>query len=142
MTIEWSWQPIGQVRLVAGKLVFPHVPPVPGVYRLTFFDASGKQTGVYVGEANPLPRRFQHYRTPGSPLNPRAGRTNISLNGLMVTTLAVGGLITVEIATTARARGADGITRTLDFSWKAARVLVERAAEVQERAAGRPVFNR
>ena len=137
MTVTWAWQPAGQVTLVAGSLVFPKVPRVPGIYRFTFLNAAGAHAGVYVGETDRLPRRFQHYRTPGP-----SQQTNLRMNPIMFDALAQGGHIRVEISTQAEAAGNDGVQRPLDLSWKAARVLVEHAAEVAERIAGSGVINR
>jgi hypothetical protein len=124
------------VTLVDGKLSFPPAPNVPGAYRFTLVDADGERTGVYVGEADLLRRRFQHYRTPG----PRQ-RTNLRLNAILIDTLARGGQVNVEIATSVRGASEDGKPSELDLSWKASRVLVERAAEVIERQDGSPVLN-
>jgi hypothetical protein len=137
VTVAWEWRPCGLVTLAEGKLVFPRVPNAAGVYRLTFQDDCGQQSGVYVGEADLLPRRFQQYRTPGA-----SQQTNLRLNPVMVSTLATGGRVAIEIAITAHLRSADGSAVPLDLTWKAARVLVERAAEVAERAAGAVVLNK
>lgn len=95
---------------------------------------------MYIGEAELLPRRFQHYRTPGTA--GRSQQTNQRLHPIMVGTLAGGGQIRVEIVTEAQAAGSDGIARPLDLSGKAERVLIEHAAEVGERRTGSPVINR
>jgi len=137
VTVAWDWRPCGLVALVDGKLAFPRVPGTAGVYRLTFQDGCGGSAGVYVGEADLLPRRFQHYRTPGA-----SQQTNLRLNPVMVSTLAAGGRIAVEIATSAQLMAADGSAVPLDLTRKAARVLVERAAEVAERTAGVLVLNK
>ena len=135
--MAWDWRPCGLVTLADGKLAFPRVPSAAGVYRLTFQDGAGGQTGVYVGEADLLPRRFQHYRTPGA-----SQQTNLRLNPIMVNTLAAGGRIAVEVAVTVHLVAADGSAVPLDLTWKAVRVLVERAAEVAERTAGVHVLNK
>lgn len=75
VTVSWDWRVCGQVTLVGEKLVFPRAPNAAGVYRLTFQDDRGRQTGVYVGEADLLLRRFQQYRTPGV-----SQQTNLRLN--------------------------------------------------------------
>ena len=137
VTVAWDWRPHGLVTLVDGKLVFPRAPNVAGVYRLTFQDGGGMPAGVYVGEADLLPRRFQQYRTPGP-----SQQTNLRLNPIMVNTLTGGGRIAVEIAASAQLIAADGPAVPLDLTWKAARVLVERAAEVAERVAGALVLNK
>jgi hypothetical protein len=97
VTVTWDWLPCGNVELVGGKLHFPRVPAAPGVYRMTFHDDRGQLVGVYVGEADLLSRRLQHYRTPGL-----SQQTNIRLNLDMVNTLAAGGHIRLVVATTAQ----------------------------------------
>ena len=139
ISVTWSWLAAGQLTLVKGVLVFPRVPDKPGVYRFTFFDAVGALARVYVGEADPLPRRFRHYRTPGS--STRSGSTNVRMNAVMTDTLAQGGRIHVEVATEAQSAGEDGMYRSLDLTWKAARVLIEQAAVVTEGSAGSPLLN-
>jgi hypothetical protein len=121
--VVWDWRLAGQVMLADGKLVFPRVPDVAGMYRLTLRDSAGARTGVYLGEADLLPRRYQHYRTPGA-----SQQTNMfRVNQVMVNTLASRGRVTVEISTDARVVAPDGVTGPLDRGWKAVRVLVERA---------------
>lgn len=64
-TISLAWAPIGPVELdPGGKLAFPRASSSPGLYRFTL-ELAGRTT-VYIGEADNLTRRFQHYRTPGS----------------------------------------------------------------------------
>lgn len=46
ITVVWSWQQVGQVALVDGKLVFLRVPNVVGVYRFTFSDPVVANVGV------------------------------------------------------------------------------------------------
>jgi hypothetical protein len=137
VTVAWDWQQRGQVTLADGKLVFPRVPRPAGIYRLMLQDAAGFPAGVYVGEADLLARRFQHYRTPGV-----SQQTNLRLTSIMAAALAAGGRIAVEIAASAQLIAADGSAAPLDLRWKAARVLVERAAEVAERTAGAVVLNK
>lgn len=128
ITVTWAWLSVGRVTLVGGKLGFPRMPNTAGVYRITFVDAVGMRTGVYAGEADLLPRRFQHYRTPGL-----RQHTNLCMNPIMTTTLSQGGHVSVEIATEAQIASRNDEPMLLDLSQKAARVLVERTAEVIER---------
>ena len=120
MTVNWSWQVLGQVSLADDMLIFPSAPAQPGVYRLTFRDAHGMLTDVYVGESDRLPRRFQHYRTPGSDERLTMHR----MNRTMVSALIAGGQIDVEVVTSAQAIAGNGSPSALDLGWKAARVLV------------------
>lgn len=87
VSVLWDWQPAGQVALTGALLVFPHVPNMPGVYRLTLSGADGSCTGVYVGETDQLPRRFRRYRTPGTDQR----LTMFRVNKVLSRTLAEGG---------------------------------------------------
>jgi hypothetical protein len=62
------------------------------------------------------------------------------LNRVMVENLSTGGQISVEVSTQAEVATGSEPPVPLDLSWKAGRVLIERAAEVRERAAGTPVL--
>jgi hypothetical protein len=137
VTVTWDWLPCGNVVLVNDKLQFPRVPAAPGVYRMVFQDDRGQLVGVYVGEADLLPRRLQHYRTPGP-----SQQTNLRLNLDLMNTLAANGRVMLEVAVIAQLVAADGTKAPLNLTWKAARVLVERAAEVGERIAGAPMLNK
>jgi hypothetical protein len=137
ITVTWSWQPVGNLRLQGGKLLFPEVPNVPGIHRMTFTRASGEPAGIYIGEGYPLPRRFNGYRNPGP-----SQQTNLRLNPIMTGTLAEGGRMALEIATQAHISIAGNDLTPLSLADKAARVLVERAAETRARTAGLQVHNR
>ena len=129
VAVDFVWRSVGVLRLDAGKLRFPHVTDVPGVYR---FDLGDR---VYIGEADRMRRRFAHYRNPGP-----SQSTNIRLNTVMLELLTGGGPIDVSVVTDATA-DVDGRTARLDLSHKAARLLVENAALTAERVAGRAVEN-
>ena len=127
--VDFAWRDAGSIRVEAGRLRFPKVPEAPGVYR---FDLG--QT-VYIGEADRLRRRFQHYRTPGLTQAP-----NIRLNALMLRLLGEGSAVTVCAITTATVE-VDGHRWPLDLGEKAARLLVENAALNAARLAGDRVEN-
>jgi hypothetical protein len=116
VTVEFSWQEIGTISVDAGRLRFPEAPATPGIYTFDFGDR------VYVGEADQLRRRLQHYRTPGS-----SQRTNLRLNDFTLRLLQAGGSVTVRTVTNAVVE-IDGVRATLDLRQKAARQLVENAA--------------
>lgn len=84
VAVDFSWTPLGRLRLEAGTLRFPAVIDAPGVYRLDIGDR------VYVGETDRLRRRLQHYRTPG----PRQA-TNLRLNAVMLEFLGASASIPV-----------------------------------------------
>ena len=120
---------MGALRVESSKLRFPDVPDVPGIYR---FDLGER---VYIGEADRLRRRFQHYRTPG----PRQA-TNLRLNALMLEVLH--GSVPIEVCTvTAAEVEIEGRRDSLDLSCRPARLLIENAALTAARAAGQRVEN-
>lgn len=129
VVVEFEWREVGALRLESGRLRFPEVPDVPGVYR---FDLSDR---VYIGEADRLRRRFQQYRTPGA-----RQATNLRLNSLMRELLGAAGTIKLCVVTSARVE-VDGHAEPLDLRHKAARLLVESAALTAARMAGRGVEN-
>ena len=129
LTVDFSWREVDEIQTDAGKLRFPDVPEAPGVYR---FDL-GKT--VYVGEADRLRRRFQHYRTPGP-----SQATNVRLNTLMLRLLREGGAVAVCIVASVSIE-VDGQRSALDLGHKAARLLVENAALTAARLDGAIVEN-
>lgn len=129
MTVDFAWREVGHIRVEAGKLRFPAVPDAPGVYRFDLGET------VYIGEADRLRRRFQHYRTPG------VGQpTNVRLNSLMLRLLAGGGAVSV-CAVTSASIDVDGHSSPLDLGQKAARLLIESAALTAARMEGLTVEN-
>lgn len=129
VVINFEWQDTGSLRIEGGKLRFPDAPDLPGVYR---FDLGDR---IYVGEADRLRRRFQHYRTPGP-----TQATNIRLNAAMLELLRAGKDISVSTVTSARVE-IDGAVSPLDLREKAARLLIESAALTAARVAGNSVEN-
>lgn len=128
-TIHLAWTPIGQIDLDAGgKLVFRRAPSSPGLYRFTIEVADRKT--VYIGEADSLARRFQHYRTPGP-----GQETNLRINALMLQATKDGGRISVAVIIAARLRTGEQ-ERPADFSSKSERVFFEHAALLMSRVPG------
>jgi hypothetical protein len=114
-----------------GLIVFPAAPKVAGVYRMLLRHGSTFPTGIYIGETDHLRRRLQHYRTPGPTQS-----TNIRINAAIVESLAAAGTVELDIITHATIVTSEE-TEQLDLSWKSARVLLERAAEVSARSLAR-----
>ena len=77
VTLEWEFRRVGDVKLDSGRLKFPTVGSSPGIYRFTLTDPGGS-VQVYVGEADQLARRFQHYRTPGQANRRTCGSTGLA----------------------------------------------------------------
>ncbi len=61
VTIELEWRAAGHVtRDGAGRLVFPKLQPIPGLYRLRLVSLASAST--YIGETANLRRRAAGYR--------------------------------------------------------------------------------
>ena len=129
VAVDYSWREIGAIALDATRIAFPEAPAAPGIYR---FDLGDR---VYIGETDQLKRRFQHYRTPGV-----SQTTNIRLNAALADLLQHGAIATVATVTSATVE-IDGAPASLDLSYRPARLLIESAALVAERHAGRRVEN-
>ena len=124
LRIEFDWDDAGEIELdQAGTLRFPPTTTDPGVYRFAL--SSENRTSVYIGEADKLARRMQHYRTPG-PSQP----TNIRLNSELRRILASGGQARLAFASRARLE-IDNQPAVVNLGDKAYRVLVEHAALVE-----------
>ncbi len=121
--VGFQWKDAGRVQIGPdGKLLFPELPGFPGIYRLLLRDRQGES--VYIGEAEDLKRRMQHYRTPG----PRQ-LTNLRLHRRIQDVLE--GVGAVEVATAIDATlDLDERPLPLDISKKAFRRLLESAALV------------
>ncbi|MEU7529617.1 hypothetical protein AB0A74_28080 [Saccharothrix sp. NPDC042600] len=122
--VRTTWRRAGEVALDGGGgLLFPPVPPRPGLYRLTFSGMpSQERPAVYVGESGDLRGRFRLYRTPGP-----TQQTNVRLNDEMINHLRAGGRVVVAVATEAEVE-VFGEVRPLSFRRKSARVAAEHAA--------------
>lgn len=129
VAVEFSWREIGAITVEGGKLRFPIAPEAPGIDR---FDLGDR---VYIGEADRLRRRFQHYRTPGP-----SQATNLRLNTVILPLLDASGAVTVCTVTEAQV-DIDGVRAPLDLTRKGSRLLVESAALTAARVAGEPVEN-
>jgi hypothetical protein len=135
MTISFEWNTLGHVELDAqGKLVFPHVPTRPGLYRFEF--EGEKVRREYIGETDTLNRRFQHYRTPGP-----TQRTNIRLNTLIREALSSHMTVGVSIVLDGATITMTGQERTAGLQNKSDRVLLEHAAIYAAREAGITILN-
>jgi hypothetical protein len=123
-----EWRLAGDIELDAsGGIVFPTVPNVHGLYRITRV-AVGSQARprVYIGEAELLSRRMMGYRSPGP-----TQTTNIKMHGALVEHLRSGGRATLDISTTCKySLSVGGLLVSLSLARKSARLLAESAAVV------------
>ncbi|MHB1783343.1 MAG: GIY-YIG nuclease family protein [Acidimicrobiales bacterium] len=116
---------------VGGRLGFPALPSVPGVYRFTLVPPVGSTSTVYVGESNNLARRMSNYRSPG-PTQP----TNQRMNARMLGVLRAGGSVESAVVLVASLDGS-----TLDFGSAIARRLAENAILIDLSRTGHRVEN-
>ncbi len=117
--VGFHWLEAGAVKLTAGGLIFPSLPPGPGIYRFRFIGRDSD--GVYVGEASQLKRRGYHYSRPGP-----SQMTNIRLNAEMREHLLAGGQIEVSVITEATIE-IDGHAAPVDLNAQSSRRLIENA---------------
>ncbi|MFS8102681.1 hypothetical protein LFM09_36690 [Lentzea alba] len=119
--VRCVWRVGGEVGLSDDKLVFPRLPRVAAIYRLTFANSAGRPR-IYVGETNNLRRRVGNYRNPGP-----TQRTSQRLHDELVRHLAAGGTVSLSVAVEADIE-TDGQRSVLPLARKTARVLAEHAA--------------
>jgi hypothetical protein len=127
--VDFAWILLGRVVLDATGLVFPRATAAPGLYRFACANE------VYVGEAEVLSRRMQHYRTPGV-----RQPTNLRVNAWMRERLRAGLIIELATATSVRVE-IEGASRAADLRRKEERVAAEHAALLAEFSTGRTVVN-
>jgi hypothetical protein len=130
--ITLDWHDAGSISLdQSGGIAFPKLPPQAGLYRMTFATPGRNTVRIYIGETDDLRRRAGGYR------NAHEGQqTNVRIKGLLGTLLSEGGTARLSIAVAAHVHDGKGVTSSLDFSRKAARVLAESAALVAAQLAG------
>lgn len=135
VSVDYVWQRAGEVRFdELQKLVFPRVPQKPGLYRFDFDGSQGPT--AYIGETDLLPRRLQHYRTPGP-----SQATNVRLEALLKGEIATGKVVLLSTVTDGIAAFVDGQPRRIDLTRKADRVLLEHAAILSAHSAGLKLVN-
>jgi hypothetical protein len=127
--VDFEWESIGRIEIDGGgSLRFPTTSAAPGIYRFSLLRHD--KPAVYIGEADNLRRRMQHYRTPG-PTQP----TNRRLNNELRRAVASGASVEAFVATAARLE-LDGVEVPANLRHKAHRVLLEHAALVRAIQAG------
>ena len=129
--VTFTWLDAGAVALDdAGRLTFPPVPGVPGLYRMTLHDhPDQRRQRIYIGQSDNLHRRHVHYRHPGP-----SQRTNIRVNARLREHLDTGGLVSLAVAMSAKVTPeGNAAAEPLDLAVKSARLLAENAALVNTR---------
>ena len=132
--VMFEWLEVGGVVLDEGQLRFPTVGYVPGVYAIDLGD-----NRMYIGEADRLQRRFQHYRTPGGSPDTLRPNTNRRVNRAITKRLATGDT-RVSICTAADIIHL-GRRSALDLRSKTSRLLIESAASTTARLDGLTLEN-
>ena len=127
--IEFDWRNAGSVTLEREQLRFPSVGHVPGIYRIDLGEGT-----VYVGEADRLQRRFQHYRTTGGDPETLKPNTDRRVHRAIAASLTVG-TVSVDVCTEADV-SIDGDRFPLNLAGKTERLLVESTAAVAAQRAG------
>lgn len=129
VAIRFSWRDAGRVVLDGqSKPMFPALPAVAGLYRLTLSGGlvAVRRPRIYIGETDGLRRRLAgNYRSPGP-----SQATSLRVNALLRQHLGLGGVVDLAIATEAWCLVNDGERAALDLTRKAARMLAENAALV------------
>ena len=132
--IEFVWHTLGNVLVdQKERLLFPRTPVSPAIYRFTI--EKHIESDVYIGEAEEITRRFQHYRTPGV-----TQRTNQRINGLMMDCLADDGSVEVSIMQNPVLSSKNGEVGT-DLTNKSHRRLLEHVAIIDAQQSGAILLN-
>ena len=111
-SVHVEWKSKGYVTRDAGRLRFPVLAPVPGLYRFTLTGEGGER--VYIGESDDLRRTPPRRRDSAAPLP--MGR----LQAAVAATLAGGGTVVVSYVSHARLDGEE-----LDLSSRAIRKFLQ-----------------
>lgn len=124
VSVAFTWLDAGSIVLdKTGKLRFPGLPPVPGLYRMALLSGDETiRTRWYIGESDNLLRRSRNYRNPGG-----RQHTSIRINSVLTSHLQGGGTVSFSIAVVASVDIGSG-AGPLDLTRKAARLLAENAA--------------
>jgi hypothetical protein len=132
--IAADWREAGAITMANDQVVFPSLPPKPGLYWMSLTGKAGQaRPRHYFGETDNLQRRANGYR------NPHPGQTtNVRLNEAIRLHIGEGGAVRLDIATGLQLLPAQSEAPAvdLDLSRKAVRVLGENAALVLAQLAG------
>ena len=141
---EWiRWKPVGLITMDdAGDLVFPSVPPVPGIYRFTIKEAA-EIVAEYVGQAAiSLVQRFSGYRSRGrKPALPLEKKTTSRNARKILDALLTGQVVSVAIVDH-RTVTPDGQIVVVNLADKALRDKLEKDLIEWVRGTGVEVLNR
>jgi len=116
LDVRYEWRTLGKLGVRDGRLTFPEVGQMPGIYSLRFRGARGPTE--YIGEAADLARRWYSYARPGP-----TQRTNLRLNPVLLEAVHAG---EVDVSVATKAILVLGSERTdLDLNQRWARIMIE-----------------
>ena len=116
MDVRYEWRTLGKLSVRDGRLTFPEVGRVPGVYSFRF--SSSRGIAEYIGEAADLSRRWYSYARPGP-----TQRTNLRLSPVLLEAVSARE-VEVRVATNAILVLGNEST-DLDLNQRWARIMIE-----------------
>ncbi len=134
VVIAFEWEDVGSVRRSPiGRLDIPQVSAGPGIYRFRVSNSSSSE--VYIGESQNLQNRMLHNYTYN-----HTGQTNVRVREMLLGHLAEGRDIRLAVVSKAILE-VDGELIPAGLGLKDARLLIENAALVLARRAGKRIHN-
>lgn len=134
ISLQFEWEPVGDVELAGGVPHLPAAPSGPGVY--SFVVEHDDASRRYIGEAQRLPERFATYQAAVR----ESGGTNRKMYDRFLRILEAGGTIRAFVASRL-VIDLDGRPVALDLSNKMTRVFVEHAAVEHALQSGEGIIN-
>ena len=120
-SLAYNWHKIGFLSTEGDKLIFPKVPPKPGLYQFILKGAGRRRN--YIGETSNISRRLHNYRSPGP-----SQVTNLRLNRILTDHLLHGGNVEVQIIVDNPKIARSEMATEAPLSQKVVRRLLENAA--------------
>jgi hypothetical protein len=115
LSIEISWQELGEIKLTAEGLRASALPNSPGIYRIRLLKPDQTRWRAYIGQSQNIDHRIGD------------GHTSGPFAGLMLETLTHGGSVRVDVLS-ARSANEDGTFSGFTVERKLARLMIESLA--------------
>jgi len=124
VALKFGWKFLGRIAFdAAGKLRFPAIGDLPGLYRIRINREGGSQ--FYIGESRNLHGRFRNYRS-----GPKGQATSHRIHLLLMEALASGACVEVDIVADSVELKINDVSVSADLTKKATRCMIEHAAIV------------